>query len=211
MSPLSIYQAAQIEGAPTRAYLSRLAKKENRPAFFLKDGDSWVIDVDCSTWKELIKRRAKKAPTTGTSKTKQSKSSKTESKEKKTFKGESEIGNNPLEGKSIFQLKLKKLEEDVKEKEIKNEISYLEMQKKSGNIIDFNLANYLFFSYMEKANVDFLRAAKKNEARIDNFVKEGKTRAIVKLFENEATAILKEIIKSQKLSLEKWKDEEGIK
>ena len=210
MSPLSIYQAAQIEGAPTRAYLSRLAKKENRPAFFLKDGDSWVIDIDCSTWKELIKRRAKKAPTAGTSKTKQSKSSKTESK-KNTSKRESEIGSTPIDGKSIFQLKLKKLEADVKEKEIKNEISYLEMQKKSGNIIDFNLANYLFFSYMEKANVDFLRAAKKNEARIDNFVKEGKTREIVKLFENEATAILKEIIKSQKLSLEKWKDEEGIK
>ena len=193
---LSIYQASQVPFSPSRVYLSRIAKKEDRPEYFVKDGDSWVVDIEHPSWIHFLENRKEKLEG---------------SKSTSAKIPNNETAPKVETGRSTAELKLQKLEEEVKEKEIRNEILFLEMQKKSGSIIDFNLANYLFFSYMEKACIDFLRLGTKNEARIQNLVREGKTKEIIKLWQNETTAIIREIKKSQKESLDKWEEEGGKK
>lgn len=205
MKLLTPSTASQIKDAPTKAYLYRVAKSDVKPDYFHFDGDKWMIDISHPEWTELLRKRARGAVSgkQNIPNKKPVEKSKGKPHEPKIQKVDDDL--------DIADLKKIELQEKIKEKNIKNEILYLKMQKDSGNIIDFDLAKYLFFSYMEKANVDFFRAARKNEAIIDNFVKEGKTREIIQTVERECTSILKEMQKSQHESLEKWHDEQGRK
>lgn len=209
MTLLTIYTAAKEKGAPSKPYLIKLSQSDNRPDYFVQEDGVWRIDVDSVSWKEYVNDRRNGGGRKGTAKKKELSSDKLPvAKNAPPVKPPKDTNADTLD---LADLKKLKLQADLEEKNIKNEILYLEMQKKSGNIIDFELAKYLFFSYMEKANVDFLRMAKKNEALIDNFVKDGNTRGVLDLIEQEATCILMEIKKSQKDSLEKWEREEAIK
>lgn len=205
MNLLNPSSAAQIKDAPTKAYLYRVVKKDDRPEYFYHDGDTWMIDIDHPEWVALLRKRAQ-----GSVSGNVNIPNKTTTKEVPIKKKQIEVKQDTTDDLDLADLKKLKLQADLEEKNIKNEILYLEMQKKSGNIIDFELSKYLFFSYMEKANVDFLRMAKKNEALIDNFVKENNTRGVVNLIEQEVTMILREVTKSQKESLTKWIEEDSI-
>jgi hypothetical protein len=222
MKTLNLTLASELKDAPTKAYLYRLVKIDNRPDYFYHDGDKWMIDIEHPTWLELLHNRAingipghHKATVKNKPEEKQERiAEKHETLSEKQSKSiDKKIASMSQidTGLDIADLKQMKLEAEVQEKKIKNEILYLTMQKQSGNIIDFSLAQYLFFSYMEKANIDFYRAARKNEAIIANFVKEGKVREIIQVVENECTAILKEIEKKQKEALDRWNEEEGRK
>lgn len=200
--------AAQIKDAPTKAYLYRVVKKEDRPEYFYHDGTTWMIDIDHPEWLALLRKRAKGKVNIPNDSAKENKLPATNVKT--TMPPVKPPKNTNTDSLDLADLKKLKLQADLEEKNIKNGILYLEMQKKSGNIIDFELAKYLFFSYMEKANVDFLRMAKKNEALIDNFVKENNTRGVVNLVEQEVTMILREVTKSQKEALDKWVEEESM-
>lgn len=205
MNLLNPSSASQIKDAPTKAYLYRVVKKEDRPEYFYHDGTTWMIDIDHPEWLALLRKRAKGKVNIPNDYAKES--DPPVAKNTPPVKPPKDTNADTLD---LADLKKLKLQADLEEKNIKNEILYLEMQKKSGNIIDFELAKYLFFSYMEKANVDFLRMAKKNEALIDNFVKENNTRGVVNLVEQEVTMILREVTKSQKEALDKWVEEESV-
>ena len=46
MTPLTCGEAARIDFAPHKSYLSRLAKRSDRPGYFVHTGDRWEIDID---------------------------------------------------------------------------------------------------------------------------------------------------------------------
>ena len=54
--------ASKLEYAPSKAYLSKIAKKPNRPLFFVPDGDHIYVDTDNAEWQKMIgTRKLKKA------------------------------------------------------------------------------------------------------------------------------------------------------
>jgi hypothetical protein len=75
----------------------------------------------------------------------------------------------------------------------------LKVEKDVGNIIDYELAEFLFFGYMDKVNVEIGRLPRKLEGEIG---KKGS-----KLLEKELNTILRMIKKQQKADVNKWRRE----
>jgi len=157
------------------------------------------VNIDTSEWRKFLKRRAERLSKGNTSPTKKpSAKNTTGEKDKRTV--------------DTVKLRIQELQERVREKEIKNEILYLQMQKNSGNVIEYALAEFLFLGHLEKLHIDLLRIGKKIEPIIDNLVKERRTREIIKRYQNEIETSIREVKKASAEDVKKWdKENKGRK
>ncbi len=106
-------------------------------------------------------------------------------------------------------LQLRKLELEIQEKEVKVANQIFIQKKQRSEVVEWNIADFLFFGYLEKINLDLLRMPKKIEPIVENLVKEGKTREIIRRFEREITTIIREVKKNQVETVQKWREESG--
>lgn len=86
-----------------------------------------------------------------------------------------------------------------------NERRKLDLEREAGGLIEYQLAEWLFFGYIERINVELLSITKKLAPIIDNLVAEKKPNAILKAFDKEFGVILTEVRQAQKKDLEKWR------
>lgn len=224
MNPISLSQASEIEGAPDKAYLSRLSRNRAKaPGYFVTYGLGWQVDTDHPDWIAMLERRTgKKQPNPRRKKT----TLKTLASKKSIplpMTGENARGNAGAKGSSVrddgstaemYNLRVLKLAEELRGKEIDNEIKEIELKKKNGIIMDFSIGEFLFFGFMEKIAAEKLRFAKKIEQKIELEIQAGintkKTpkdiaREIVKLVVKEEEAIIREIKESQASDLAEWR------
>lgn len=100
------------------------------------------------------------------------------------------------------------LEEQIYKTELvkfKTEKEKMAIEKEAGILIEFDLANFLFFSYMEKMNLQMLGLMKRNQARLENLIKERDPKGVEKLVNREIKNILIDIKKQQQKDLDEWK------
>ena len=95
-------------------------------------------------------------------------------------------------------LKVKKLEFETERKEN-------DLRKQAGELIEFSLAEYLFFGYMEKANNEILRLVKKLKPIIINLVNEQEPEELLKRLQRELETILVDLKDQQKRDLMNWR------
>ena len=103
---------------------------------------------------------------------------------------------------------------DLEEQVLKNELhrfkieqEKVKLKKETGQLIELNLANFIFLGYMEKMNIELLGLCKKIEPIIINMVKEGDGKAVLKRFNREFQNIIVGVKKSQSDDLEEWREE----
>lgn len=121
---------------------------------------------------------------------------------------------NPDIDDLINQATIAKWEEQILKNEgqrYKNEQQKMRLKIAAGELIEFKLAEFLFFGYMEKLNIELLGLCKKIEPMVDNLVKEGKTKDILKLFNRHFGNILGEVKKAQGDDVKEWQEEAGKK
>lgn len=75
----------------------------------------------------------------------------------------------------------------------------------AGHLIETDFAEFLFLSYLEKANVDLLGMMKRLEPIIVNLVKEGDHKKLMRRIDKEIQSILIDIKKNQKKDALSWK------
>lgn len=103
-----------------------------------------------------------------------------------------------------------KLQQEIYKAELagyKSQKEAIELKKKAGDLIETSFAEYLYFGYMERVNLDLLRMAKRIEPMIENMVNDRNTRGIIKRINSEITNILKGIQKQQAEDVKNWRDE----
>ncbi len=84
----------------------------------------------------------------------------------------------------------------------------MKMMKAAGDVQETPFAEFLYYGYMEKCNLDFLAMCKKLKPRIDAKVKERDTAGVIKLLNKEIKSILMTIKKNQKKDVKEW--EKGL-
>ena len=102
------------------------------------------------------------------------------------------------------ELEVEKLAVDIKSKkeDIKaKKMSYALSAKK---LIEFETAQWLFFSFIEKIARDMLTLPGKNAVKISNLVDNKDSEEIIRLFENELGVVLREVKDAQKKEYEEW-------
>ena len=104
-------------------------------------------------------------------------------------------------------LKCEKLEEELREKRIKNQTLEIKLRRANFQVIDWDLANFLFFGYAEKLSADLVKLPAKLKMVVDNLVSENDADGIIKRFERELTSVIREIKKAQALDVRKWREE----
>ena len=196
---------AQPDAPKKRAFYDR-AKKKPRPKFFKRSGGQLFVNVaheDYLTWhaavnikrKDLANRRAPHTPLVMDEISPQS--------------GDESPDDDGTPMGRFDRLKCKKLEEDIREKQIKNQTLEIKLRRENHEIIEWNLAEYLFFGYLERLNTDLLKLGEKLTVVIENFVQDGDAGGILKRLKREHTSIIKEIKKAQALDLKNWQKETG--
>lgn len=190
-------EAAKYPNAPPKSYLYIECNKANPPAYFVLDDGYWKIDISHPEWCELLEFRKNK-------------------EKKKTSKKAPEISlldiKDPETKAKMEQLHIESAMAKLRDPILKAEnLSYkieqekLKLEKEAGNLIDFELAEYLFFGYIERANTEILRLTHKIKPIIINLCNENKPEAIIKRFNRELEAILIEIKDSQKIDVKQWR------
>ena len=160
-----------------------------------------MVETEHPEWKALIDKRNKKGVFSTEAVKKSAKPA------KKTRKSKPDKG--------LIKQQKANLEEARIERQLKNEMmgykrdsERLEMQKKAGNVIDFDLAAFLFFGYMERMNVELLNLKNKIAPMIENLVKEGDFDGVLNRYHKEHQKIVKAIMKAQAKDSKDW---EGAK
>ena len=120
------------------------------------------------------------------------------------FKNDPEILDLTIES-HIAQLKKQPLKNEAQE--FINERKKLELLKEAGDVMEFQVGDFLFFGYMEKCNNDIISMTKKLKLKITNFVNERDVDGLIKLIDKEHKSILSTIKKNQKKDVKNWQKE----
>ena len=81
----------------------------------------------------------------------------------------------------------------------------IELKKSAGELIEYSLADFLFFGYLEKVNTELIQITKRNAARLGNMIKDKDEAGVYKLINSEIKAVIKEVKRSQAEAIESWK------
>ncbi len=214
-------KASTLPYSPSRPYLCNLAKTIPRPRFFVDDAGRVKINVEHPEWIAILKKRGAKNPEkilrVPGKKTLSGEIKKAQEQIGKNKSGKNGKGKIPklgAEEKELAELIKQSNRANLEEQILKNDIARykieqekIKLKKEAGDVIEFDLASFLFFGYMEKVNIDLLGLCKKIEPIIDNLVKEKDTRGILKRLNREFEIILKEVIKAQAEDVEQWEKE----
>lgn len=217
--------ASKLPYAPKPAHFTQQQKKENPPAYLVEHNGKIMVDTDSDAWAEFIARRkdeydrgvrrgnawqeqrhddVSSIGNKGGSKSGDKKSTPVAHLKTDTAGTHDEI--DELREKSN---KAKLLEPILKAESMQHkiEMNKLELQKEAGNLIEYQLAEFLFNGYLEKMNIEMLKLPDKVDPIIRNYTKENKPDEIIKLFKRELETILVEIKRAQKEDVKKWREE----
>lgn len=225
--------AAKLDYAPSKAYLSKIAKKPNRPSYFVPDGDRIYVDTDSDVWKKMINiRKLKKASGSITggkgsaAKAKAKAKKSTDAETQKTTKPKKkappkarltfdEHGETPLSDLDVIILERRQVLAKVEKAELETAKLRLDVKRKNiqlemetKDLIEFAFAEYYFFSYMDKISSDMLRLTKKLKPQIVNFCLERDPEGLLKYLQKEIELSLHEVKVQQKKGLEEMEKEE---
>ncbi|NCC66405.1 MAG: hypothetical protein EOM15_17350 [Spirochaetia bacterium] len=225
MNLLTMSAASNIPGSPSKPYFSRVSKDDNvRPAYMVYDSvdKKWKIDIDHRAWKESIERRLFEDKT-GSMKGKCAvqKSHEMRKVEKPVAKKTkantmppSWERNLPDETESVDKLELESISARLKlpilkaeQLEYKNEQERLKLEREAMNLIEYQLAEYAFFSFMEKTTSEILRTVKKIKPQIINLCMENEPEKILSLLQSEIELMITRMKDQQKKAIEEWKEE----
>lgn len=95
-------------------------------------------------------------------------------------------------------LKAQQLEYKIKQDQLK-------LEKESGNLIEYGLADYLFTGFMDKTNFQILTILKKIEPIIINLCRENEPYQLLMRIQKELESIVKDIRSQQKKEVENWR------
>ena len=98
----------------------------------------------------------------------------------------------------------------IKEAELiayKTEMASMELKKAAGLLIEKNLAEFLYFGYLEKINFEIIGLTKRNETRIENLYNEKDFKGLIKMMDRELKNILINVKKNSLESVEEWRKE----
>ena len=91
--------------------------------------------------------------------------------------------------------------------EYKNEREKIKLMQESQELVKFDLAEFLFFGFMEKTNNEILRLLRKIEPVIKDLCQENQPIELINRLTHDLEAIIKDIKKQQKQTVKKWKSE----
>lgn len=106
--------------------------------------------------------------------------------------------------KESYKAQLMKHINDEKLQKYKIEQEKMKMMKAAGDIQERSFAEFLYYGYMEKCNLDFLSMMKKLKPKLDALVKEKDTAGVIKLINKEIKNTLTTIKKNQKKDVKEW-------
>lgn len=202
---LTIRQALARPGAPKRRAFYDKAKKKPRPKFFRSRGGQLFVNVaseEYAAWHGEVKAKRQTRA--------KSRATREQFVMDEIGQRGDESGYDPADPAGEFdRLKCLKLGEEIREKRIKNQILEIKLRKENYGIIEWDLATYLFFGYLERLNNSLLKLDEKVATVINNLVQEGDADAIIKRYKREHTSLIKEIKKAQAADLKNWKAETG--
>lgn len=205
---LTIGKAATQPYSPSRQYLSKLSKHDTRPDYFIFDDNKYKINVQHPEWLALIKKRAEDNPELLLNK-----NIPKSIQHPKTTPQETPPENKP-DKKNIDDLvsqsQIANLEEQILKNEnirFKNEQEKIKLKKSCNDIMETRLADFLYFGYIEKMNIELLSLNKKIGSIIDNLVNDGDSDGVKKRYQREFESMIKNIIALQKSDLQKWENE----
>lgn len=185
---------AQSADTPAIRTLRLLCSKKPRPSYVHKKGGILHIDIKDEEWLTYLSAYRRTALNTA---------------KKKLKKDMGKLEETPKQPKTQKTLKIQELEEKVRGQRIKNDISTLKLKKSEGLVISADLAEFLFFGFLDKCATDMLRLGKKIGRKVDILVTNGDADGILKLISQEMTVILQETKKQQKKDVEQWVKENG--
>jgi len=157
----------------------------------VEQNGKWFVDTDAPSWKRYLSERELQA-------------GKVETRGRKP-KVDKYAGD--LE-ELVFESKKASLNEQIhksKLAEYKVEKERLAIEKEVGELIDYQLADFLFFGFMDKMANELLRLPKKLEPQIVNLAKEKEYNGIIKLLTREHENVLKDIKTQQLADLKEWR------
>lgn len=188
-----IKAASSSPYAPTVIELRKRAKQTRPPAYFIFDQSKTLIDIEHKSWIELLRRNEVKKRIS-TSGNKQESKESPESKELQILEAESLRADY-----NITIEKLKKIK-------LGNEQIEIELAKQKGSLVPYEMANWLFISFMEATNTELLRLPKKLEADIINFCRDNNATGIIELYNRQTSAIIQAVKDNQKKALKEWRE-----
>lgn len=100
---------------------------------------------------------------------------------------------------------LKKSIQEERLRSIKLESEKMEVMAKAKQTINVKFGEFLFFSYMEKANVGILDMLKRVQPRIKDLILEQNADAIFEIYAKEAKAVFKDVKVRQAKEIDAWR------
>ena len=230
MNRISQIEASKLEYAPTCAGINKKLKQKVVPGFFVEHENKMLVDTDHMEWKNLIRKRRNSSlkgnnsgERTDIHKPRIPKPIKPVKLTKPEKPAKPIKPTDPIDIKTIYNKSEKKgiddllkesdraniMEPILKSKKLQNEIEKqdLELKKTAGEVIEYQLGEFLFFGFIEKGFTDLLSISKKIRPIIENLCKENKPKDILKRYDREISSVLEEIKSQQKKDVKKWKEE----
>ncbi len=111
-----------------------------------------------------------------------------------------------LKERSANSLLVKHLQtQELNQLKIENErILFL---KNAGKVAEIKFMEFLYFGYMEKANLDLMKMVKKLKVRFEPLVSQKALKEIIEILSNEISYVLTSIKKKQAEEVKNWKDD----
>jgi len=117
----------------------------------------------------------------------------------------------PQEFDDLYEESAKaKLEQEVLKAEqlkYKNERERLKLMQEARELIKFDMAEFLFFGFMEKTNFEILRLLRKIEPVIKDLCNENQPMELINRLTHDLEAIIKDIKRQQQETVKNWKEE----
>lgn len=195
---VSFKTASVAFGIPEDTIRMKLRQKAIPPYIIKKANNRYYVDTSHPAWKEYVEGRKGKAK-----------------KKDASDDGFDDLVNpdDDEQMKDLWrQSKAAKMNEQIlktKKLEYAVEKEHLSLQSAAQEVVEVGFAEFLWYGYMEKMNVDLLGMMKRLDPIIDNLVKAGDSAGVRKRIEKEITAIIHEVKKAQKAEAIKWRREGG--
>lgn len=184
--------AATAFDIPETTLRDKLSQKEI-PAWLIKKAQRWYVNLDHPAWRDYVEARKVKTET-----------------ENATLAG----GLDPNNDNEMVELYNKSKAAKLNEQILKTEkLAYavekerLALQSAAKEVVEVGFAEFLWYGYMERINVDMLGMMKRLAPIIDNLVKAGDSDKVRHRIEKEITAIIKDIKDAQRKEAIKWRRE----
>lgn len=190
---LTQYQASQLPGAPDRTQLYVMVNSENPPSFAVPVEGKIMVNTEDESWKALLLNKVFNSDIKKVKATKQESSDVSPEMLKLEMKSRKAKALHPV-------LRNRALHAKLKEQEILLKI-------KLGDLIDFKTAEYLFFGYMEKINLELMSLTKKIKPIIDSFVNEKNSDGLITHLLIEYKSILHNVKENQAKDVQSWRKE----